>query len=181
MNPGHTSYGSANRCVRDAENAGQPLCGRPLGSQPPYEANVGLRKPAALVLLSPCMIATVEPPLSRGVQHILRLAAYKEVTGANTLFVVAVVADVETGRDWAVVQFPGQPVRLYLLATTRKPHAGVPIRRLRPAPFPTARSLVDFRPESLSGILIVHSMIVPDRLRTRAASAVGHETPEKTP
>jgi hypothetical protein len=94
------------------------------------------------------------------VPHVVGLGAEEQVTGSDTGWVVADVADAHPCWDGAVSEFPREAVSVHLAASDLQ-ESVTPLRGR--GPHPTVASLVDFRPEALLNDRVYHSRCLPSQ------------------
>lgn len=184
MTPGSAGYHRRNRRVLHAEAASQ-LCLRdaavgPQLSDSPHGLVVKLGIPASRTPLGAFRMSMAvmsfpagRPPFERHVVQIVRTGAKEEVVGAHATAVVAMMADIQSVGDRAIVQFIRQPMSGYVVVApvASVVNDAIPAAGECSRPQPAAIGLLNMGPESLGWRFGMRTTMV----RFGGKSAIGTE------
>lgn len=119
----------------------------PLCAKPPYLRYIGIGQLCARLLCAKRR-STFRAPLRGLVRHVLSMGSKEQMAGIAAWRGIAMMADAQAGRNWAEIDYPGDPMRQHCLihppcvAIARLIFAALPF----PAGIVTTRTIY-FRPE----------------------------------
>lgn len=150
--PANTIANHADAFVAHSESSRNIFDSNTIGEQPSYFDDIVVGDFGLGISRAPCTTT-----LFGHVRHIVGLRAKPEVRGIDTPGIVAagtVVASLVAIWNWAIGQFPGDPMRLcgFAIIPIANPNLSISlaVKSTRPKPTTIWRALVNFLPKSIS-------------------------------